>query len=805
VPKLDVLFSDLQHIGRSLWRRPAFGVAAVLTMTLAMGAVTSIVAVADAVLLRPLSYPRADRLLGLSASVPDPTGRPLSYLLSPVEFVRVRENARTLEQTEAVSPIERALAVDGEPETVQVGEASAGYLRLFGLDPVLGRNFTEVEDRERSAVVVLDGGLWQRRFGSDPSIIGRPILLDGAPYVVIGVTRAGFQPQLQAIDAWTPLGAAVDPSRPGVRFLIGAARLRETSTIDEAQQELTAIQVGVAKDFPQTHSTAHLVVADMHETLYGTYRPTLLPMLGGVGFLLLIACTNVASLTVGRVAERRDEMAVRLALGAASGRILQYQLTETAIIVTIGCVCGLALTAWALPALVAVYPAALPSDISIGIQPRVFGVVCALIGFSTLAAGLVPAWRASSTTAGSLLAHSRTSTGQARDRRAREWLLGGQLGVSVLLLGAAGTLAVGLIRLSQIDPGVDSQSVLTMQLAPPARFPQAQERAAFVARVLDRVREVSGVMAAGTTQTTWQLMASMQTRIEIEGRPLSPDDNTVVHIRHITPGYFEALRVKVTEGRAIDARDAFGENPVAMVSQSFAQRFWAGQHPLGRRFRRTTTGSQWLNVIGVARDVMDSGIGWELGPTIYLPYLQQNTPTARVTLVVRTTNDPTLSATAIQKAIWSVDPRQPIDAVKTVDEAMRESTAQPRFRTMVLMAFATAGLLLACVGVYGVASYGASLRRREIGMRMALGASREQVVALLLWQSLRPVALGIGAGVVLAAAAAAPINRLVNQPEANGMAATALAAGILFACAMVATWLPARRTSRAVPIEAIRQ
>jgi predicted permease len=344
-----------------------------------------------------------------------------------------------------------------------------------------------------------------------------------------------------------------------------------------------------------------------------------------------------------------------------------------------------------------------------------------------------------------------------------------------------------------------------MQLAPPARYPQPQARAQFVARVLERIREIPGVSAVGSTQTTWQLLASMQSRIEIEGYPVAPEENIFVNIRHVTPGYFTALRVRLLDGRAINDGDSFGRDPVAMVSQSFVDRFWPGQRAVGRRIKRGTAGAPWLTIVGVAGDVMDSGLGSNVGATIYVPYLQQNTATARVTLVVRTAGEPTALATAIQKAVWSVDVQQPIDAVRTLDAALGESTAQPRFRSLVLTAFGVSGLLLACVGVYGVAAYAASVRRREIGVRIALGARGAEVVRLLIRQSLRPVLIGISAGLLVAASSARWIDAFLNQTARPDPLTIGASAAILFLCALVATWLPARRSARVAPIEAMRQ
>ena len=798
----------LPQIMRSLRRRPAFTVAAVSTMGLGLGAAMAMTAVVDAVLLRPLPYPRVERLYALSATLPGPTGQPTPFVLSVPEFVRVRSDVRTLEQAEAMAAGEMAVTIDGEPETVRGASASTGFLRVFGLAPNLGRGYSEEEDGARAPVAILDGSYWERRFARDPSVIGRRLAVDGVLREVIGVTAPGYRPLMQQVDLWIPLGARIDPARPNNRLLLGAARLAPNATEAEARAELQAVSASLAREFPQSHGRAQLMFVDLRERLYGPFRPAALLLLGGVTFLLLIACTNVANLALGRVAERRGEIALRLSIGASPSRIMREQLMEMLTVATLGAVLGAALASVALPGLLAVYPDALPRDVESSLNLRVGGLVFAQLVIAATVAGLLPARRACALpTATVLAATSVRQTGHARDRRTREWLLAAQIGFAVALLSVAALVATRLQRVSRVDPGFEPQHVITMQLAPPARYPDVASRSNFVERAIASVATVPGVIAVGTTQTTWQPLASMQTALEIDGQQ-ETGAQRFVNVRHVTAGYFPALRVGVVEGRAFDQRDRLGAPFVAMISQSFAEQYWPGQSAIGRRVRRGASGGTtppWVTIVGVAKDVMDSGLGAAIGPTVYLPYLQQNTVTARVTLVVRTEGDPQSLAQPIQRAVWSVDPQQPIDAVQTLENALGASIAQSRFGTLLLSTFGIIGLVLASVGVYGVSAYAAAQRTREISLRLALGATRSQMSKLLLRQTLPPVLGGLATGMVLTMWSSDYLAKRLQASESVDIVSLATASMLLSACALVANWIPLRRAARLPPMEALRR
>src|SRR5262245_38546086 len=734
---------SLRHISRSLLRNRSYALTATLTMAVGLAATTAVVAVANAVLLRPLPYPRPDRLYRLNAS-PDPSSSQ-TFALSPIEVARLQQQAKTLEQVEAMTSTEMALSTGGAPETLKVGAASAGFLQMFGLQPITGRDFTAEEDAQRLGVAILDGGTWIRRFGSDPNVVGQTIRLDGAPYIVVGVTPEGYRPLLQTVDVWIPLGAKDDPSRQYLRNLLTAARLTPNRTPSEARAEIQGIQQQIAKDYPQSHGNFRMNFTDLRENLYGSYRPALSILGAAVLSLLLIACTNVGNLTLCRVLDRQGEFALRASLGASRGSIVRAQLTETLLMCMAGGAVGLLVSWWLLPVMLHAYPDALPVDATLRIDVRVIAWMVGIVAGSAVVAGVVPAVRAGGAPALSALAEtSLRNVGSYRERKTRQLLVTAQVALALVLLGIAAVVLSSMQRLNRTDPGFDADGVLTLQLAPPARYPDAQSRANFLERVLSRISEIPEVQAAGSTQTTFELNSTMTTRAEIEKRAAEPGDMPQVNIRHVTPGYIDAMRVRMVDGRPIDSRDRIGAPMVAMVSQAFARRFWPGRSAIGQRVRRVGSAGNgpWMTVIGVAGDVMDTGLGADLGPALSVPYLRQNTPTARISLTIRSKSDPLAIANTVRRAVWSIDPVQPIDRVRTLETALGDSVAQPRFRTLLTGIFGIFGLALACIGVYGVAAYGARQRAREIGIRMALGADRKEVIRFLLRTSMPPIVSG---------------------------------------------------------------
>jgi putative ABC transport system permease protein len=785
----------------------SYSMAALLTMAVGLAAAAAVVAVANAVLLRPLPYPKADQLFRVNASNSGPNSLATTFTLSPIELARLQEQALTLDQVEGLAVSEMSLITDGNPETLKVGAVSAGFHRLFGLQPTTGREFTADEDSRRLPVAILDGGTWARRFGGDPNIVGQAIRLDGTPHVVVGVMPEGYRPLLQTLDVYVPLAAKDDPSRQFLRNILVAARLAPNRLPAEARAEMRGIQEQIARDYPQSHGAFTLNFIDLRENLYGSYRSALLILGAAVFSLLLIGCTNVANLTLCRVLDRRGEFALRVLLGASRRSIVAWQLIETALLCIVGAAAGLVLAWWLLPLMLAVYPGAIPVDADVRIDLRVVLPMMGVVAAAALVAGLVPALRAGASPAQSTLAEtSLRSAGSHPERRIRQLLVGGQVALSLVLLGLAAVVLSSMQRLNQADPGFEPNGVLALQLAPPARYPDPQARANFLERVLSRISEIPEVSAAGSTQTTFEPASTMTTRAEIAGQSSEAGGLVQVNIRHVTPGYFDALRVRVIDGRPIDPRDRMGTQMSAVVSESFASRYWPGQRAVGQRVRRVLSAGTgpWMTVVGVVGDVMDGGLGADLGPTLYVPYFQQNTATARISLTIRAKSDPLAMATAVRQAVWSVDPTQPIDGVRSLDSALGDSVAQPRFRTLLMGVFGVFGLVLACLGVYSVAAYGARQRTREIGVRMALGADHKDVTRLLVRGSMPPVLVGTLLGLLGTSMLMGRVTAILYKPAAADAAFVGVALILLLLSALCATLLPARRAARISPSDAIR-
>ena len=523
--------------------------------------------------------------------------------------------------------------------------------------------------------------------------------------------------------------------------------------------------------------------------------------------LLLIGCTNVANLTLCRVLDRRGEFALRVSLGASRASIVAGQLVETTLLCIVGAVAGLLLAWWLLPLMLAVYPAAIPVDADVRIDLRVVLPMIGVVAVAALIAGLVPALRAGASSAQSALAEASVrNVGSYRERRVRQVLVGAQVTLSLVLLGLAGVVLSSMQRLNQVDPGFDPDGVLALQLAPPARYPTPRARANFLERVLSRISEIPEVSAAGSTQTTFEPASTMTTRAEIAGQSSESGGLMQVNIRHVTPGYFDAMRVRLIDGRPIDPRDRMGTQMSAVVSESFASRYWPAQNAVGQQVRRVQSAGNgpWMTVVGVVGDVMDGGLGADLGPTLYVPYFQQNTATARISLTIRAKSDPLAIANAVRQAVWSVDPIQPIDGVRPLDRALGDSVAQPRFRTLLMGVFGSSGLVLACIGVYSVAAYGARQRTREIGVRMALGADRNEVTRFLVKGSMPPILVGAVLGLVGTGMLMGRMTSILYKPAAADAAFVAVALLLLLLSALCATLLPAQRAARVSPIDAIR-
>jgi putative ABC transport system permease protein len=802
---LEPLFRDLSLALRALRRQPAYAFASVLTMALGLATTTAIFAVVDATLIRPLPFADPDRIVSLSVRQPGPGGGEIQYVLSETEIVRWQAATRTLTGVEGIQPRPMAMTGGAEPAVVAGARVTSGLIPTLGVAPALGRTFSVDEEQRAAPVAVIADPLWRRRFDASAAVLGRSIALDGRTYQIVGVMPPGFHPLLDASEVWIPLSPKVDPNQNG-RITAGISRLRPGATAAQAEAELAPISAQLAKEFPTAHARSRPDVRGLRENLLGDRTPALVALSAGVALLLVLACANVANLTLGHLAARRSELAMRALLGASRWRLAQQHLAQSVVVAALGGIVGVALAYGALPALLELSARAGAAAVDVRIDWRVVAFSATAVFAVGIVSGVIPALRRQPSGGDGLgsLAIARIGPGR-RERRVRGALVVLQIAMAVALLCASGTLIVSLDRLLAASPGFKTDGVLTMQMTlPPGKYGDVRGRADFVDRMVERVAALPGVLAAGTTQTTFMPNESMQTGLYVDSRPIDPSSTDSAHIRHVTPGVFKALRMRIAEGRAIDAGDRLGTPPVCMVSAEFARQFWPGTSAIGHRVRRLGAAAQWMTVVGVAADVMDAGAGVKAGPTIYIPYLQANTATARVTLVVLTHGDPVPLTQTVRQAIWSVDPDEPVDRVGRLADLMVTSAGDQRFRTALLAIFAASGLLLALVGVYGVAAASVTARRWEAGVRLALGARPAALVAKLLGETASSAVAGAMLGVAMFLVFGRLLADLVYDTTVADPRIIASTVALMGAAAIGTAWLQARMISEVSPMAVMR-
>lgn len=788
---------DLRYAVRSLRRRPGFTTVAILTLALGLGANAAIFSAVRGILLRPLPFREPDRLVAFNAE----------QFIANAELLYLREHARTLSAVGAMSPgWGMALTGVGEATQLTTGRVSPNLFEMLGVRPTLGRSFqTEESTPGRETVAILGHALWTERFGSDPSVIGRRITLDGTPYTVVGILPPGFEILGRSHDLWTPL--VVDAGawfhRGAVSWMV--ARLRAGTTVDQARSEVAALmpQMRAAFEFaPDYYRNATLL--PLHERTVGSVRTVLIVLLAAVGFTVLIAGANVGNLLLMRAAARRREIAVRTALGATRGRVIGQLLVESVVLALAGAAAGAALGA----AGVRVLRASLPSDI-----PRVSAIVLdapVLLVCTTLAViigivfGLAPAFLASGGDVQESLRGSRGVAGRVGGERARGTLVVAEVALTLVLVIGAGLMMQTLWSLTHVSPGFRSHGVLTMRLQPTGeRYGNAQI-APYVSTVLDRLRPLPGVQSTGSIHHLPLAGYAWYANIDVEGRVRAPNETPLRSgWRVISGDYFQAMGIPLLSGREFTAADTPDAPPVVIVSDAFARAAWPNEDPIGKRFLAgNATRAGAVTVVGVVGGVRHVTLDAAPGPELYRPLAQ--TPMPMVTVVVRTAGDPLAVAPLAREAIRGIDADVPISDVQTVDQVLSASVARPRLVMALLLVFAGVGVILGAVGVYGVIAYAVGERRREIGVRIALGADPRVVAASVVWHGVRYAAIGVALGVAGAFAATRVMRTLLFGVSPTDAATFVGLAAFLIGVAALASYLPARSAARTDPMVALR-
>jgi predicted permease len=804
---LDDLVRDTRHGARALGRSRGFAVAALLTIALGVGATTAVFSVVRGVLLRPLPYHEPDRLVTVWMNNP-PQGIEKDITSYP-NFAAWRDGGTTLAHVVAVRTRRPTLTGDGAPEEVLGAAVTRGFFEMLGVPPALGRGFRpeECEGDAGGRVVVLSHGLWVRRFGADPGVVGRTVLLDDVPHEVVGVAAAGaaYPPEAQL---WTPLtfeGAPELREERGSLWLPVVGRLADGVALGEAQAQMSTVAAHLAEAFPAANEGTGITLEPLADTLLGNVRAPLMILLGSVVLVLLIAAANVANLMLARGMSRTREMAVRLALGARRERLARQVLTESALLGVVGGALGTAVAVAGVRGLIRLAPADLPrlSDVAVDVPVLAFALALALA--TSLAFGIVPALQAGGPMASGALRTGRGSDGGVR--RLGAAFVVAQFSVALLLLAGCGLLVRSFANLRSVDPGMRTEGVLSFRVAvPPARYPDADAVRAFYDGLLPALAALPGAEASALVTGVFKTRLPGMSAVALESRPdLDSRDDPVVYDA-ATPGFLDVLGMRLVSGRAFRAEDDATAPRVAIVSETFVRRFLPDRDPLGERFtfgNPDAADPEWMTIVGVAADAQRWGIGEPVRPYVFWPMAQ--IPLRSADVLVRTAGDPTGLVAAVRAAVSGVDPSLPITNVRTLEAALSGFQAERRFLMVLLAVFAGSATALAAVGIYGVTAYVVRRRTREIGIRVAMGASRATVLASVLRQALGPVVLGVGAGLLGAVGLTRLLRSQLFGLEPTDPGTFAAVSLLLVGVGLLATWVPARRAAGVEPTSALRE
>ncbi|HEX7089656.1 MAG TPA: ABC transporter permease [Longimicrobiales bacterium] len=809
---METLLQDVRYALRALGRNRGLTLAAVLTLTIGIGANTAIFSAVHAVLLRPLPYPQPDRLVVLWLNN-QREGIDKDVASYP-NFTDWRAQGTSFGHMAAYTRTSASVTEGGDPEQVRGAFVTEDFFAVLGVAPALGRVPSAEDYRAaREQLVVLSHGLWQRRFGGDAGIVGRTILLTGRPYEVVGVMPPGFRYPEDA-EFWRPLVRTPDFANlfdaRSALWLSVIGRLAPGASLAQAQAQMTAVARRLEQEYPGPNEGLGILLEPLHDSIVGDVRPALLLLLGAAGFVLLIACANIANLLLARGAGRAKEIAVRVALGAARTRIARQVLTESVVLALLGGAAGLLVAYWVVGALAAMGPAEVPRLGEVTVDRTVIGFALAASLLTGLFFGVAPAIQLSRTRLTDALRDGgRGATGAARSAHLRSLLVTVEVATALVLLMGAGLLIRSFAALQSVDPGFDGDRVLTVRVVPAAaRYPEADQVRAFYDEFLDSVRGLPGVESVSAISTLFLSRLPNMGPVTVEGEPPRTQDETVVSVTRdaITPGFFGMMRIPVRLGREFTEQDGPDGMPVAVVNETFVRRFLPEGDPLGRRFTwgdPEDSDATWWTIVGVVADTRRSGLAEPVRPEAYLP--QQQVASRGMTVLVRTAGDPLALTGPIRAVLRSIDPLQPLSDVRTVEQLMAEAVAARRFVMLLLSIFAAVALVLAAIGIYGVMAYLVGQRTREVGIRFALGADRRSVLALVVGQAMARVLPGVALG----ALGALGLTRLLRS-QLFGVSALdpvtfLVVAALLVGVALAASLLPARRAAGVDPMAALRQ
>jgi predicted permease len=808
---LEELVNDLRYGLRLLRRNPTFALVAVVTLAIGIGANTAIFSVVDAVLIRPLPYPDSERLAMLWEDVSLPAYRNARNTPAPGNFADWRARTTAFTAVAAIGYRSWSLTDDGEPLRVEGEAVSETFFPVLQVAPALGRTFNAEDDRPGGQrVVILGHGLWASRFGSNPDVIGRTIHLSDEPHTIIGVMPRGFRFPDPDDQLWVPLALTPEQlANHGSHFLRVIGRLRPGETFARAQAQLDAVARQLTAEHPDSNTGTGVRLVSLRDDTVGDVRPALLVLLAVVGLVLLMVCANVGNLLLARATARSREFAIRAALGAGRTRVLRQLLTESTLLASIGGVLGLALAWWGIAALRSLAPPGMPRMAELGSSAPVYTFNLGVSLVAGLISGALPALNADRDDLHDALKDESRGTATGLRVRLRDALMVAETALGVVVLVGAGLLLRSFVVLEQLPIGFQTARILTLRVVLPAtRYATLGRRAAFYREAFDRIGALPSVRALSAISFLPLTLSGRTSGVSVEGEPPpAPGQLRFVDFRSVTPGYFRALSIPMIAGRDFAWNDTPDVRPVAIISERAARDLWPAADPIGRRLMLGSGdgGRPWLTVVGVVGNVRQLDLISVPRPALYLPATQdQGTGETLRDWIIQTPNDPAAVAPAVRTAIWQIDPTLPVTRVQTMDQVRAASLGREQFNVMLAGLLAVVALALAAVGLYGVTAYSISRRTRELGIRLALGASRFEVLALVIAQGAKLTV----AGLVIGTIAALVLSRLMatllygigprDLPTFGGVAL------VLTVVSLIACYVPARRATRVDPTIALR-
>jgi len=800
---LEAFVQDLRYGARRLAAAPAFALTAIVTLALGIGANTAIFSVAGGILLRPLPYPDADRLAMVWMDNSRINVREDWH--SYPNYIDYNTRNATFDGMAAFNRRFMTLTGSGEPERLLGAHSSASLFDVLGVRPLLGRTYSREEDKAGAMVVVLSHRLWQQRFAADPGILGHTIVLNGASREVIGVMPQGFGFPSVDTQLWVPSPASKElrESRTSIWVQV-IGRLKPGVTVTQAQSDLERINADILRAFPDQKGYG-VIVEDYRQQIVGRIKPVLLALAAAVGFVLLIACTNVANLLLARASTREREVALRAALGAGHGRIIRQLLTESLLLGVLGGATGLALGWIGVNAFIAAAPENLPRLTDIAVDGRVLAFTTAVAVLTAILFGLVPALQMARTDPVQTLKEGGRST-TSLGRTVRRGLVVLEVALAVVLLVGAGLMIRSLVRMQQLDLGLRTDHVLSARVSLTSdRYREDAAAADAVRRLVERAAALPGAESAATIGTVFLSATPNSTNFSIEGRPeFKPEARVEVPLDSITPDYFRVLEIPLRAGRFFDERDTTAAPKAVIVNETMARMFWPGENPIGRRIKYGSLSSRgdWLTIVGAVADTHRTGDEAAVRPETYLP--QAQSPDVGLALLIRATGNPMALVPSLRAVLHEIDPLVPLESVHPLDDEVADMTAGRRLNTTLFAVFAAIAALLAAVGIYGVIAASVEQRTRELGVRLALGATGSSILRMVLVEGVWLVGVGLALGLAVSLALSGAMARLLYEVRPTDVATLTSIAALTLVVALIASLVPAIRAVRVDPVTALR-